>query len=73
MIDFSIFLDGVVADVRGTVSTDPRTEGTFIHVETLALELTIKKVRLSVSKVFQNNRILSKYLKSSCLPYTLST
>ncbi|XP_059609127.1 uncharacterized protein LOC132256648 [Phlebotomus argentipes] len=58
--DFAGAFDGVVADIRGTVSTEPRPEGTFMRVETLGLELTIKKVRLSVSKVFNNNRILTE-------------
>lgn len=32
-----------------------------MHVETLNLELTIKKVRMHINKVFKNNRILSKF------------
>uniref|UniRef100_A0A1L8DPX9 Putative hemolymph juvenile hormone binding protein n=1 Tax=Nyssomyia neivai TaxID=330878 RepID=A0A1L8DPX9_9DIPT len=58
--DFSGVFDGVVADVRGTVSAENRPEGTYMRVETLALELSIKKVRLNVSKVFNNNRILTE-------------
>ena len=38
----------------------PRPSGTFMHVDSLKLDLNVKKVRMSVSKVFNNNRILSK-------------
>uniref|UniRef100_A0A1B0CU13 Uncharacterized protein n=2 Tax=Lutzomyia longipalpis TaxID=7200 RepID=A0A1B0CU13_LUTLO len=51
---------GDFAGAFGTVSTEKRPEGTFMRVETLALELSIKKVRLNVSKVFNNNRILTE-------------
>lgn len=52
--------DGVTADLKGTVSNEKRPTGTHMHVDTLTLELTIKKVRMHINKVFKNNRILSE-------------
>lgn len=51
--------DGVTADVKGRVSFNEKPTGTHMRVETLDLNLAIKKPRLSVSKIFNNNRILS--------------
>lgn len=59
--DFDAVLDGVVADVKGQVSTTERDGKTFLHVDSLAMELNVKKVRMHIAKVFKNNRILSKY------------
>lgn len=59
--DFDAVLDGVVADLKGQVSTADRDEKTYLHVDSLALELNVKKVRMHIAKVFKNNRILSKY------------
>lgn len=60
--DFDAVLDGVVADIKGQVSTAERDGKTFLHVDSLAMELNVKKVRMHIAKVFKNNRILSKYL-----------
>lgn len=49
----------MTADVRGRVSFNEKPTGTHMRVETLDLNLAIKKPRLSVSKIFNNNRILS--------------
>lgn len=59
--DFSAVFDGVVAKVRGHVSFDKRDAGTFMHVESLELDLIVKKVRMNVSKIFNNSKLLSKY------------
>lgn len=59
--DFDAVLDGVVADVKGQVSTTTKPVGTFLHVDSLAMELNVKKVRMHIAKVFKNNRILSKF------------
>lgn len=56
---FISILDGVTADVKGRVSFNEKPTGTHMRVETLDLNLAIKKPRLSVSKIFNNNRILS--------------
>lgn len=56
--------DGVTADLKGTVSNEKRETGTHMHVDTLNLELTIKKVRMHIAKVFKNNRILSESRRS---------
>lgn len=58
--DFDAVLDGVVADVKGQVSTTDKNEKTYLHVDSLAMELNVKKVRMHIAKVFKNNRILSK-------------
>lgn len=54
-------LDGVTADLKGTISTEKKEAGTYMHVDTLDLQLNIKKVRMHIAKVFKNNRILSKF------------
>lgn len=53
------FVDGVAADLKGTISNEKKTSGTFMHVESLTLNLNVKKVRMNIAKVFKNNRILS--------------
>lgn len=58
--DFDGVLDGVVADLKGQVSTFDKTDKTYLHVDNLAMELNVKKVRMHIAKVFKNNRILSK-------------
>lgn len=58
--DFDAVLDGVVADVKGQVSTTDKSGKTYLHVDSLAMELNVKKVRMHIAKVFKNNRILSK-------------
>lgn len=59
--DFDSTLDGVIADVKGQVSTTDRNGKTYLHVDSLAMELNVKKVRMHIAKVFKNNRILSKF------------
>lgn len=53
------FVDGVAADLKGTISTESKSSGTYMHVESLTLNLNVKKVRMNIAKVFKNNRILS--------------
>lgn len=61
--DFAATFDGVVVKVRGLVSFDQRADiaGTFMHVDSLDLDLVVKKVRMSVSKIFNNSKLLSTY------------
>lgn len=60
--DFSALFDGVVAKVRGHVSFEERKgQGTFMHVDSLELDLQVKKVRMNVSKIFNNSKLLSEY------------
>ncbi|XP_055546592.1 uncharacterized protein LOC129730946 [Wyeomyia smithii] len=58
--DFDAVFDGVTADVKGYVSFNEKPTGTHMRVENLDLNLNIKKPRLSVSKIFNNNRILTE-------------
>lgn len=58
--DFDAVFDGVTADVKGLVSISEKPTGMHLRVDKLDLNLSIKKPRLSVSKIFNNNRILSK-------------
>uniref|UniRef100_A0A182VYY7 Uncharacterized protein n=1 Tax=Anopheles minimus TaxID=112268 RepID=A0A182VYY7_9DIPT len=58
--DFDAVFEGVTADVKGLVSTNEKPTGTHLRVEKLDLNLSIKKPRLSVSKIFNNNRILTE-------------
>jgi hypothetical protein len=45
----------------GTISSHQRGGKEYLHVDTLDIDLNIKTVRMLVKKVFNNNRILSKY------------
>uniref|UniRef100_A0A2M4BYP3 Putative hemolymph juvenile hormone binding protein n=1 Tax=Anopheles marajoara TaxID=58244 RepID=A0A2M4BYP3_9DIPT len=58
--DFDAVFDGVTADVKGLVSTSEKPTGMHLRVDKLDLNLSIKKPRLSVSKIFNNNRILTE-------------
>jgi len=51
----------IIATVRGTMSSQKRDGRDYLHVDTLDMDLDIKTVRMVVKKVFNNNRILSKY------------
>lgn len=42
------------------MSTKQQPKGVYLHVDGLLLDLNIKKPRLSVAKIFNNNRILSE-------------
>lgn len=61
-----IILDDVYADVSGKAEKENRTdasgnEETYLVVRDVAVELNVKNVHMAVKKVFNNNRILSKY------------
>ncbi|ETN63418.1 hypothetical protein AND_004855 [Anopheles darlingi] len=58
--DFDAVFDGVTADVKGLVSVSEKPTGMHLRVDKLDLNLSIKKPRLSVSKIFNNNRILTE-------------
>lgn len=47
--------------MKGVLAEEKKAEGTFLKVENLAIDLVIRKPRLSVSKIFNNNRILSMF------------
>jgi hypothetical protein len=51
----------IIATVQGTISSQQRAGREYLHLDTLAIDLNIKTVRMLVKKVFNNNRILSKY------------
>lgn len=53
----------IIATVQGTISSHQRQGRDYLHVDTLNVDLDIKTVRMLVKKVFNNNRILSKYYK----------
>lgn len=57
---FYLTTEGVTANVKGKMSTREKPNGVFLHVDALLLDLNIKKPRLSVAKIFNNNRILSE-------------
>lgn len=59
--DFDAVLDGVIADLKGQVSAQSKPAGTYLHVDSLSMELNVKKVRMHIAKVFKNSRILSEY------------
>lgn len=57
--------EGVTANLRGKVSNRQTDKGIFLHVDALNLSLDVKKPRLSVAKIFNNNRILSELISGS--------
>lgn len=58
---FLVHADGVTADVKGRMSTvEKPKKGTFLKVENLFLDLNVKKPKLNVAKIFNNNKILSE-------------
>ncbi|XP_026466742.1 uncharacterized protein LOC113370284 [Ctenocephalides felis] len=57
---FSGTFDGVTADLSGTVSTSERNGLKYLHVDSLHLDLKVRDVRMQVSRVFNNNRILTE-------------
>nr|CAD7448425.1 unnamed protein product [Timema bartmani] len=70
---FHATLGGVAAILRGTVSSKRKDDLDYLTVESLNLDLNIKTVRMIVKKVFNNNRILSKYCKDLVLPDKMSS
>jgi hypothetical protein len=57
----------IIATVQGTTSSHQRDGSEYLHVDTLNVDLNIKTVRMLVKKVFNNNRILSKYREARCV------
>lgn len=49
----------MTAVIRGKVQHEEKASQDYAHVDSMTLALTIKKVRMNVSKVFNNNKILS--------------
>lgn len=58
--EFNAVFEGVTANVKGKMSTREKPNGVFLHVDGLLLDLNVKKPRLSVAKIFNNNRILTE-------------
>jgi hypothetical protein len=58
--DFDAVLDGVIAEVKGQMSTNEKPTGTHLHVDDLIMDLNVKKVRMHIARVFKNNRILTE-------------
>ncbi|XP_037956073.1 uncharacterized protein LOC119685767 [Teleopsis dalmanni] len=56
--DFHAMFEGAVADLTGKVSAQEKSDGTYMHVDSLSLVLDVKKVDMSISRAFNNNRIL---------------
>lgn len=59
--DFDAVLDGVIAEVKGQTSSTQKGGNTYLHVDSLVMDLNVKKVRMHIARVFKNNRILSKF------------
>jgi hypothetical protein len=57
--EFNAVFDGVTADVKGRISTREKPNGIFLHVDGLQLDLNVKKPKLTVAKIFNNNKILT--------------
>lgn len=49
-----------MANIKGKMSTRDSNGQVYLHVDALLLDLNIKKPKLSVAKIFNNNRILSE-------------
>jgi len=56
--EFHAVFEGATADLTGKVSTHPKSGGTYLHVDSLGIVLDVKKVNMSISRAFNNNRIL---------------
>lgn len=57
--DFHGVLQGVTANLTGKVSSKIKNGLTYLHVDSLNLDLGIEKVQLSISNVLHNNQILT--------------
>lgn len=58
--EFHSVFDGVLAKLTGKVSTNEKPDGTYLHVDALNIELDVKNIEMSISKAFNNNRILTE-------------
>lgn len=54
--DFHAVFNGVTADLTGKTSA----RGKYLHVDSLSIVLDVDKVTMSISRAFNNNRILRK-------------
>ncbi|XP_077288447.1 juvenile hormone binding protein 1 [Arctopsyche grandis] len=55
---FNAIFDGVTADIRGKVNSNQKQGGRYLHVDSLEVDLHVKNVKMSVKRIFNNNRIL---------------
>lgn len=60
---FHAALGDVSTICKGFVSKQTRNGEEFLHIDSMELDLEVKNVRMLVKKVFNNNRILSKYIE----------
>ncbi|XP_070507059.1 circadian clock-controlled protein daywake-like [Chironomus tepperi] len=58
--EFNAVFDGVTADVKGRISSNEKPNGIFLHVDALLLDLNVKRPKLTVAKIFNNNKILTE-------------
>ena len=58
---FHAALGDVNTVCKGFVSKHNRNGIDYLHIDSMDLDLEVKNVRMLVKKVFNNNRILSKY------------
>ncbi|KAH8360142.1 hypothetical protein KR093_011037, partial [Drosophila rubida] len=63
--DFHAVFDGVTADLTGKTSE----RNGYLHVDSLSIVLDVKKVNMSISRAFNNNRILRKCAALIALKY----
>ncbi|ALC45332.1 CG1124 [Drosophila busckii] len=52
--DFHAIFEGVTADLTGKTSA----RGEYLHVDSLSVVLSVKKANMSISRAFNNNRVL---------------
>ncbi|XP_073983825.1 juvenile hormone binding protein 1 [Rhodnius prolixus] len=57
---FNANLGDILATVKGSVREVNRNGKAYLHVDKLDVDLTIKDARMSVHKIFNNNRILTE-------------
>lgn len=54
-------IEGVTADIKGKISTFNKNDIQYLRVDSLFLDLSVKTPKLRVAKIFNNNKILSKF------------
>lgn len=57
---FSGQFGDVIAKVRGTVSSSTKNSLRYLKVETLAVDIDIKTLKMAVKNIYRNNKILEE-------------
>ncbi|EFA03554.1 uncharacterized protein LOC107398008 [Tribolium castaneum] len=57
---FNAQLEDINAVVKGMVSVHKKENLTFLHVDSLNLDLTVRNLHMSVKNIYKNNRILTE-------------